>query len=103
MFQTIVGNAEWKGMKVNGKKTPMMFVSDATSFVPRAFFLDEDGSRVESKDKTTKLLRFTLSDRVGAHVEALRRRLRQKFWTLLHLRDFGFTQEELVKVYRVNI
>ena len=39
LFQTLVGKAEWKGMKVNCAKTTMMCVSDAILFVPRAYIL----------------------------------------------------------------
>ena len=34
---------------------------------------------------------------------ALRRRFRQKYWILFHLKNFGFTKEELAKVYRTII
>ena len=49
-----------------------------------------------------KLLGFTLSNKpgVGAYVEALRRKFRQCFWIIIHLRMLGFTQEELVRVYK---
>ena len=40
---------------------------------------------------------------VGAHVEALRKRFRQKYWVLFHLKRFGFSQQELCKVYRTVI
>ena len=31
------------------------------------------------------------------------RRFRQKYWILIHLRRFGFTEEELAKVYRTVV
>ena len=51
---------------------------------------------------TMKLLGFTLSSRPGihAHIEALRRKFRQRFWVLIHLRAFGFSHAELVRVYK---
>ena len=33
----------------------------------------------------------------------MRRRFRQKYWVLLHLRKFGFTESELAKVYRTIV
>ena len=43
-----------------------------------------------------------MSDRptVAAHVEAIRKRFRQKYWVLFHLRRNGFSNDELFKVYR---
>ena len=40
---------------------------------------------------------------VGAHVEALIKRLRIRLWILRHLREVGFSQEELVRVYKIVI
>ena len=40
---------------------------------------------------------------VTAHVEALRKRFRQRYWVLFHLKSFGFSQEELCKVYKIII
>ena len=37
---------------------------------------------------------------VSAHVEALRKRFRQRYWILFHLKRFGFSKDELCKVYR---
>ena len=55
--------------------------------------------------ETMKVLGFTLSRRPGvhAHVQALAKRLRRKYWILYHLKKTGFTQDELAKVYRTCI
>ena len=37
---------------------------------------------------------------VSAHVEALRKRLRQRYWILFHLKRYGFSESDLCKVYR---
>ena len=52
-----------------------------------------------------KVLGFNFSSKptVTAHVELLRRRFRRRFWILLHLKNFGFNQMELSKVYRTIV
>ena len=49
-----------------------------------------------------KILGFHMSDRpsVGAHVEAIRRRFCQRYWVLFDLKKYGFSKDELCKVYR---
>ena len=40
---------------------------------------------------------------MGSHVAALLKRLRSRLWILRHLREAGFNQEELVRVYKIVI
>ena len=88
-------------MKVNSKKTAMTCISGAQSYEARAHIFDGDGVRVGS-GPGMKLLGFHMSatPTVHAHVDALCKRMRQKFWVLYHLKKMGFTEEELAKVYR---
>ena len=48
------------------------------------------------------MLGFNLSSRPGvhAHVEALKKRFRKRYWCLYHLRKAGFLDGDLAKVYR---
>ena len=52
-----------------------------------------------------KVLGFVFSPRptASAHFEQLRRRFRRQYWILLHLKNFGFTHDELCKVYRTIV
>ena len=94
-------------MVVNTSKTKMLCVSDAISFLPGSFIRTTDGEKIASGGRRDqmKLLGFQVSSRPGvhAHVESLRRKIRQRFWILIHLRTFGFTQTELVKVYKTMV
>ena len=107
MFRTVIRAAESKGMKINGAKTKVLVVSDALSYVPRAHFFDSSGDRLQNKPGTDsfKCLGFHVSSRpsMWAHVEAMRKRFRQRYWVLRHLRTMGFTQAELVRVYKTVI
>ena len=93
-FRHIVSAAESIGMKVNTTKTNLMVVSDSLSFNAGAFIEDSDGNLLSS-GKAMKILGFHFSYRpnVAAHLEALRKRFRQKYWTLFHLKEFHFNQQ----------
>ena len=93
-------------MKVNTGKTKMLCVSDALSFIPGSYIDTREG-RISSggRNDIMKLLGFHVSNKsgVGAHVEALRKKFRQRFWVLIHLRTFDFFCEELVRVYKTVV
>ena len=63
----------------------------------------QSNNRIASggREDSMKLLGFRVSNRPGvaAHIEATRKKLRLRFWVLIHLSSFGFTEKELVKVY----
>ena len=93
--------AEAKGMKVNTSKTKVLCVSDSLSYRAAAKIEDEEGLEIASKkgDKL-KVLGFTFGKRptVRPHVKSIRKKFRQRFWTLFNLRKNGFNNEELVRV-----
>ena len=100
-YRYVIRRSEERGMKVNGNKTAMLCISGAQSYEARSFILGADGTRVDS-GKTMKLLGVHLSNKptAHAHVDALCRRMRQKYWVLYHLKKAGFSSDELAKVYR---
>ena len=89
-------------MRVNEDKTTMVCVSGAQSYEARSHIYSADGKKIESV-KEMKVLGYHLSDRptAHAHVAALSKRIRSKYWVIYHLKKAGFTQEELARVYRV--
>ena len=103
-FRSVVLKAESMGMRVNTAKTQLLVVSDALSFEPRAHISDCNGKTITS-GTTMKILGFHMNGRptVAAHVKALRKRFRQKYWVLFNLKRHGFTTEELCKVYQTII
>ena len=88
-------------MKVNASKTAMLYMSGAMSYKGDAYIYDSAGKNIESGE-SLKVLGFHFSRRPGvhAHVEALCKRFRRKYWVLYHLRKAGFTDDELARVYR---
>ena len=104
VFRTVVRRATARGMKVNTSKTALMVISDALSFRPGAFIQDSAGERIVSGD-SMKVLGFNFSSRpnVNAHFQLLRRQFRRRYWILLDLKNYGFNQEELCKVYKTIV
>ena len=103
-FRHIVRRAEAKGMRVNTAKTGLICISDAQNFKASAFIQDRDGNRIESGPEL-KVLGWHFSERpnVAAQVEAMKRKFRQRYWVLRHLKKNGFTSDDLLKVYTAMV
>ena len=99
-FRSIASNAESIGMKVNGSKTNVLCVSDALSYTPATYLVDNEGERIEDKP-CLKVLGFHFSNRptVQLHVSETVKKMRQRSWFLRNLSRVGFNPEELVRVY----
>ena len=104
LFWQIIRIARLKGMKVNSLKTVMLCVSDSRMYEAGAYFLNEDGNTVESRT-SMKVLRLHFSSRpdMSAQVEAICHKFRSRIWYLKHLHHNGFSQEELLRVYKTTI
>ena len=92
-------------MVVNANKTNMICISDSLNYLTRTFFHERSsGERIDSTSEM-KLLGFFFLDRptVAHHVRDVCKRLRQKYWSLRHLGNLGFTEKELVEVYKSSI
>ena len=100
-FRSITTKAMEKGMVVNASKTTLLCVSDALNYRPRTYIYDHDGNKIQSTT-SMKVLGFHLSDRptVDLHVQNTLRQLRMRYWVLRHLGSIGFSNDELVRVYR---
>ena len=46
---------------------------------------------------------FSRKPNVSLHIENLKKKMRKRYWVLIHLRKFGFTEAELAKVYRTIV
>ena len=100
-FRSITTNAEKIGMVVNNKKTVLLCISDALNYKAKTFIIDNNGERIDCVEEL-KILGFTFSSKptVQAHVDTISKKIRQKYWTLRHLRAVGFNERELVEVYK---
>ena len=104
LFRHVVLKAESRGMVINTDKAKLLVVSDALTYDPEAYIEDVDGSELTIRDGL-KILGFNFSRKpnVAGHIDALRRRFRQCFWILIQLREFGFSEDELAKIYRTIV
>ena len=104
VFRHIIRNAEDIGMVVNAKKTAMLCVSDSLSYTADAYIVDADLDRIGCQIEMKALgMHFSNRPTMDAQVAAISRRFRSRFWTLRNLKNSGFTQTELVKVYKTMI
>ena len=104
LFRQITRIAELMGMRVNTDKTKVLCVSDARTYKATAFIEGTDGTVVDSVDSLKVLgLHFSSKPDMSAQVEAICRKYRARIWTLRHLHHRGFSQEDLLKVYKSTI
>ena len=105
VFRHIVRNAERIGMVVNSKKTDMICTSGAMDYSAKAYIYDANQDRIGSSGGSIKALgmRFGSGLDMEPQVQAVIRAMRTRFWTLRNLKNSGFTQEELVTVYKTML
>ena len=101
LFKQIVRIAESMGMKVNASKTMMLCISDAKTYEARAYIKDGQNNLIESSTEL-KVLGIHLSNKpdMSAQVEAICKKFRARIWILRHLHHNGFSESELLKVYK---
>ena len=104
VFRHVIRRVEEKGMRVNAGKTNMVCISDALNFRVGCFIEDREGTRVESADKM-KVLGWYFSSRTtpADYIDMMKRRFRERYWTLRHLKHNGFDNTDLVRVYTAVI
>ena len=92
LFRREVERATRKEMVVNSGKTRLLCISDVQMYKAVGYIEDADGNRLES-GSAMKVLGFHFDSRptCHAHVEALRKRMRERTWILRHLGKAGFS------------
>ena len=104
VFRHIVRRATDIGMVVNASKTTMCCVSDAQQYIADAYMYDDNDSRIECVDGFKALgMRFSNRLTLDKQVKAIQKNVRSRLWTLRNLKSHGFTEEELLKVYKTII
>ena len=104
VFRHLVRRAEDIGMVVNSSKTAMICVSDSLGYTADAYIHDSEQERIGCQEKIKALgMHFSNRPNMWAQVEAVKRNIRSRYWTLRNLKKSGFTEEELVTVYTTII
>ena len=100
----IVHEALDRGLRVNNAKTTALCIAEVKDYIPKAFIYDMEGNQVKSGNEM-KILGFHFSSDVGmaAQVNSIKRNFYAKKWVLTHLASKGFSQLDLVQVYRATI
>ena len=100
----ITNKAREKGMQVNQEKTGLMCITGATSYSPRAEIIGVDKEKIIST-KSYKFLGITVDRNASfrTHKENTRKKIRSKTWAQGKLKRAGFSDEDLVWVYKSHI
>ena len=104
LFNRITFIAESKGMRVNDSKTVLLCISDARTYEPVAYIVDRSGNRILPNERM-KILGVNFSSRpdASAYVDSVCRKFRSRVWVLRVLHHAGFSQDDLLKVYKSTI
>ena len=87
------------GMKINAKKTQLLVISPPNGCVTTGAIGDGE-SNIQSIDSLRLVgFNFGSSPDVGAHVESICEQYKRKKWLLYHLRDAGFKDDQLFRMY----
>ena len=104
LFRQICRVAVLKGMKVNSLKTLLLCISDSRTYEAGAFIVDADGNTIDSGKKMKVLgVHFSSKPDMSAQVDAICQKFRSRVWYLRHLHHNGFSQEDLLRVYKSTI
>ena len=87
-------------MKINTKKTQLLVIGSPNGYTHSASLRVGEDDEILSVDKL-KLVGFTFGTRPGVadHVEAVRERFMRKIWMLYRLRNAGFRERPLHRLY----
>ena len=104
VFKRTIRNAELIGMRASTDKTNLLLVSDSLSFKARAHSYSVEGLKLSSSD-SLKLLGFRFGPKPTclAHVEAVKRSFRGRYWLLIHMKQHYYNEKELVKAYKTLV
>ena len=99
-FDTLSNRAEEIGMKINAKKTQLLVISPANGCLTTSSISPEGSDKIESVDRL-KLVGFTFGNAptAEAQVEAIEDQYKKKKWMLYHLREAGFKDMQLYRLY----
>ena len=90
--------------KFNSLKTFLICITDLKTYQAGAFIIDEEGSTIDSGQRMKVLgLNFTYRPDMTSQTEAICQKFRSRIWYLCHLHHNGFSQEELLRVYKTTI
>lgn len=99
-FETLSNKADEIGMKIKAKKTQILVTSPSNGCLTSASISLEGSGKIESVDRL-KLVGFTFGEApmAEAQVEAIEEQYQRKKWMLFHLREAGFKDMQLCRLF----
>ena len=103
-FQHIEAKEAEQELIFSGKKTAMLTISGANSFEARSHIYDYGGGHINLSDEM-RIQGFTLTSKADmwSQVNGDVKKFRNKMWALCDLRKAGFSEHELLRVYKRRI
>ena len=100
MYEVIRGNnANEMGMRLNEKKTVLLCISAATSFVPNTYINTGDGPILSGKSLKLLVFTFTQWPNCNEQIHLLRKKVRGRAWLIRRLKRAKMSQPDLNKMY----
>ena len=99
-FRELDSRAKGINMKINTKKTQLLVIGPPNGYTHSASMRVGEDETIQSVDKQ-KLVGFTFGTRPGVadHVEAIKSKFMRKIWMLYRLRNAGFRERPLHRLY----
>ena len=104
LFKLTTRNAEDIGMKINAKKTKMLFVTVAKKPIVNTYINLPSGERQYGCDEL-KMLGFVFGRRptATAHVTHIKKKFYCKLWIIRHMQKANTSKTDLVAIYKTYI
>lgn len=81
----------------------MICISDTLPFKAAAHIHSIDSQKIMSTDDLKVLaFRFEYRPTCPKQVEAIRKSFRGRYWLIIHMKQVGFTELELLKAYKTD-
>ena len=104
IFRHVVRNAERIGMIVNAAKTAMICILDALAYEADAYIMDSEGSRIGCQQSFKALgMHFSSKTDMSVQVNSITKKILSCYRMLRNLKKSGFTNDELVTVYKTMV
>ena len=98
-FKKIARNSKEVGMRINGKKTQLLCVSNSINYTVQSHLVVGD-ERIWSGERLKILgMMFDSRGTMGAHMGELKKKFNARIWILRHLRRANLEKEKLTRVY----
>ena len=91
-------------MRVNDKKTQLLCICASTNSNTDSYIQLWSGEKIKSQD-SLKQLGFYFSCKPGAqeHIDHVKKKVRERFWILRHMKKAGTSCDNLVALYKCFI